>query len=1564
MTFTSLLVLLTSFIILHAQYFVYNSDDRYEINATFDCLYVYSGDTLADTTLLSNHDYSLIPYCRRLDGTEEEEENFSAISYENILNSMTFAELYRQGVTSMELLKWSVPIDIIERYERTGQNLNEIFHNCSLPWFGSICQYRFQSAVLSSFNKVFQFHYNINDIAEIYIYSNTCYPFLPDCYRGPSPMCLDWHEICDGYFDCLYGEDEQLCDILEVNECFGDDFRCHFGGQCISSTFLRDGKTSTDCLDGSDEVYPAKYSRYVTDHLCTSVSTFQCEELNDRRPLVLFPCRNFPSPSFWTESTTNSRDICDANRYYYMFFNVFTSLDHISNLSCRHAFYCSLRFSTIIHFKYNDTSNTGCEFLGNHCQSEWLLLPKSPFIYGLFQFVYLTNRSVDEFKRNIAPDFICFNATHCPGLIHYSIDIGMHNGLTCYKMHDLINRTLLVWYLLDQILIDLGQRCLTIGTDKTCSHSSLFHCSNSSKCISKHRLVDGYNDCYFKEDELFPSCQLNDSKRFTCASNPEKCLSLVAIENGIKDCELGDDEWPEDRRDIRRNPVSFAIFCDGEKDLFSMDTFNNTDETNCAWWPCNNPYSRCDNAWHCFNGADELNCPDTKCPLNEHLCVPASSERPSICVLYLHLMEKRWKSETETLRYVYFANNTDIDLKDHFFWNETKCITSEYLIYPPSNSTMVHNDNCFIQTKIASPFKFVTLLMYNRDRYRLTDPDKFKRKPKQFLQTFRLNYFPSTSINSSVLQVSQVDVNTSTPMKNRTRDWYCNRGIPLLFKNNQTKTCLCPPSYFGNRCHLQNQRISLTLQLIYRTIIDNIHSFQLLIMLIDHQQTIYPYHEQLTYIPQRDCQKKFHIYLLYPQRPKNLSANYSIRIDIFNKITLTYWASWRLPIPFQFLPVNRIATQLFIPPTTQQQQVESSCRLSCGKYGRCTTYVNSNSSYFCQCDQGYSGRQCNIRHSCSCSSDSFCLTSSICLCPMNKFGRNCSLTRSVCQSSNNSCENNGLCIPIDDRININDFICLCNDNFYGKRCENQITDGIYIELNEDIIQQVSIVFIHFIKAFDHSEHQHIRQIRKIKYGENTLQIHVKQQFHILFIELSKENYYLIIRQENFQKLNHIQMKLSSNQRCVSIHELINSTLQSYSYLHRIKYYPFLCRQYKQLMCFYDETYMCLCDLDRFSNCFIFNHSVTYDCQGNNYCENHGRCFQDDPKCSSIPLCICSDCYYGLKCQFTTKGFVLSLDYILSYHIKPNRSFFQQPMIIKISIAIITLMLILGLINGITSILTFHMKRTRNVGRGYYLLISSWTSICLIIMLTIKFWALLLSQMTILTNRSFLNINCLLLDVTIKVLIAFNDWLNTCVSIEQVINIRKGVRFDRTKSKQISKWVILSILSFTILTHLHDPFHRQLIDDIDIDEKRIWCIVQYSSSIGTFNSFIIFIHFLMPFLINLFSIIFIIISIANFHSTQERRLPLIEHIRLQLKQHKSRLMASVVFVLLALARLIISFTSGCMKSPNNSWLFLFAYLISFVPSMMTFIIYVLPSKTYKDEFNANIKRKLRRLRSLF
>ncbi|CAF3188013.1 unnamed protein product, partial [Rotaria sp. Silwood2] len=95
--------------------------------------------------------YNLIPYCRRLDENEEQEE-LSIVSYENVLNKMTFAELYREGITSTEFLQWASPIDIVERYEKNGENSSEIFYNCSSPWFGSICQYRFDNDILSLFN--------------------------------------------------------------------------------------------------------------------------------------------------------------------------------------------------------------------------------------------------------------------------------------------------------------------------------------------------------------------------------------------------------------------------------------------------------------------------------------------------------------------------------------------------------------------------------------------------------------------------------------------------------------------------------------------------------------------------------------------------------------------------------------------------------------------------------------------------------------------------------------------------------------------------------------------------------------------------------------------------------------------------------------------------------------------------------------------------------------------------------------------------------------------------------------------------------------------------------------------------------------------------------------------------------------------------------------------------------------------------------------------------------------------------------------------------------------------
>jgi hypothetical protein len=135
-------------------------------------------------------------------------------------------------------------------------------------------------------------------------------------------------------------------------------------------------------------------------------------------------------------------------------------------------------------------------------------------------------------------------------------------------------------------------------------------------------------------------------------------------------------------------------------------------------------------------------------------------------------------------------------------------------------------------------------------------------------------------------------------------------------------------------------------------------------------------------------------------------------------------------------------------------------------------------------------------------------------------------------------------------------------------------------------------------------------------------------------------------------------------------------------LHRAKFYPLLCRKYEKLKCFYDDELMCICDIDRFSNCFTFNRTKTNDCQGFNYCLNDGQCFQNNETCPTKFSCICSNCYCGSRCQFSTKVYFTSLDSILGYYIKPNISINNQSSIIKISIGIITLLFILGFINGL------------------------------------------------------------------------------------------------------------------------------------------------------------------------------------------------------------------------------------------------------------------------------------------
>ncbi|CAF4318425.1 unnamed protein product, partial [Rotaria sp. Silwood2] len=735
----------------------------------------------------------------------------------------------------------------------------------------------------------------------------------------------------------------------------------------------------------------------------------------------------------------------------------------------------------------------------------------------------------------------------------------------------------------------------------------------------------------------------------------------------------------------------FQTVCDGVIDLLLFPILINgqkhTDETECDMWQCNNSYTRCDGNWNCFNGAGEVNCPPSKCPLFEHMCVSplnnsliclpiekagdgnvdclgASDERQLCRRQHPHLNAIRfWCSKSTSCK-------MPIDLcsgrKECLYGDDEQFCTSGCPrcsnLY--RNQTEVENFLCTL-TDVGKK-KFVPLSLSDSRIY----PVELKSA------NVKQDFVP---VDGSLVVEKKIELVQRNI--NLTSIWRCNRGLNIrvwLGGNNMKEKCLCPPTYYEDLCQYQNQRVSLTLQV--HALFNSQTIFVLVLTLIDDDDQHINSYDQIEYLSVRDCNTKFNLYLLFSTRPKNLSKNYIIRIDAFKKVSLAYHASWLFPIQFPFLPVHRMALQINIPTQSIKK-----CSINCGIHDQCLKYENTE-TYFCHCDYGWSGHRCSNQDVCNCSPDSLCLSTLICLCPLNKFGPRCYLKRIPCRS--NSCMNDGVCVLSDVHFTQNKVTCICQNGFSGPKCQFRDTN---ISITFRKVTIPSIIIVHFIEGFDKNEYKVALPIRtttfkKIPVYQDSVIIYRNAPFHILLAELNK-NYYLILLQEKRIRSGRISPEVIPSHRCLSVNELFNTSFLSLHIIRRIKYYHISCQERPNLVCFYDDTYMCLCNLYQHANCFEFVQNMTYNCGGTNYCENDGECFQDDPKCPTSSACSCKECYYGSQCQFSTKGFSLSLDIILGYHIRPNIHFIDQPLITKIFTGVIIIIVLIGLINSLLCIVT-------------------------------------------------------------------------------------------------------------------------------------------------------------------------------------------------------------------------------------------------------------------------------------
>jgi hypothetical protein len=256
------------------------------------------------------------------------------------------------------------------------------------------------------------------------------------------------------------------------------------------------------------------------------------------------------------------------------------------------------------------------------------------------------------------------------------------------------------------------------------------------------------------------------------------------------------------------------------------------------------------------------------------------------------------------------------------------------------------------------------------------------------------------------------------------------------------------------------------------------------------------------------------------------------------------------------------------------------------------------------------------------------------------------------------------------------------------------------------------------------------------------------------------------------------------------------------------------------------------------------------------------------------------------------------------------------------------------------------------------------------MFTIKFWFVVLTQINVSTSLSVLRGGCRSLEVILKFSLYLDGWLNGFVAVERAVHVFKGVNFDKKKSQHFARRIIFLSPLCIIITLIHELLYRQLLvyspetDETNKEtiERYVSCVTHYSPAVQDYNTFILFFHLVAPFLLNLCSALLIIFGAARLRSVAQTNRSFSEHIREQFQEHKQLIISPMILLILSIPRLIISLLPDRTKVSENLWLYLSAYLISFIPSMMIFLIFVIPSEFYMKTFKQSLKSVRQRNRT--
>ncbi len=220
---------------------------------------------------------------------------------------------------------------------------------------------------------------------------------------------------------------------------------------------------------------------------------------------------------------------------------------------------------------------------------------------------YEKNNLIYRFDQVSKPIYICYNEQ----LLYLPVNSEtrlLSNNDTCRPYNMILGPDIFEPESIDQYIHVLNNwlqmwTSWIYNDSIVCNKSTMYQCIYSYKCITKRRLFDVFQDCFHNDDEnIFmwnKNCSITQGSKYFKCETVNECIPLHFIKDGTCTCTtydggICDDERPEYYDS--KTKIIFQRICDNITHLYPImiDDQNQTDETECDQWPCNNIYTHCD----------------------------------------------------------------------------------------------------------------------------------------------------------------------------------------------------------------------------------------------------------------------------------------------------------------------------------------------------------------------------------------------------------------------------------------------------------------------------------------------------------------------------------------------------------------------------------------------------------------------------------------------------------------------------------------------------------------------------------------------------------------------------------------------------------------------------------------------------------------------------------------------------------------------------------------------------------------------------------------------------------